>query len=200
MKKLVIHPNNPQSRLIEHAVNTLKQDQLIIYPSDIGYEFALTLQSKMALQQLQHINQKHEHLTLLCRNLSEVASYATINNTQHRLLKKHTPSSFGFIVNANKALPKKFVHSKSKAITIKVSDNPITQALLACLDAPLLSCPLTLPNHHNVYEVGYIDDVFGKHVGALIDVGELAAHTTTIIDITNAEAAVVQQGTLEWIN
>lgn len=87
MKKLVIHPNNPQSRLIEHAVNTLKQDQLIIYPSDIGYEFALTLQSKMALQQLQHINQKHEHLTLLCRNLSEVASYATINNAQHRLLK-----------------------------------------------------------------------------------------------------------------
>lgn len=198
MKKLNIHPQNPQARLIQQAVDVLKQDQLIIYPTELGYQFGLTLNAKSALQQLKQLEQQCENFTLLCRDLSEVATYANINNWQYRLLKKHTPSSFHFILDATKETPKKFLHPKTKTITIKVSDNPITLALLESLNTPLLSYQLIFPDN-KFYDAEEIENIFGKQVGALLDVGIITSHTATIIDITDIEPALVQQGSyMPW--
>lgn len=132
MQTLYIHPDNPQPRLIEQAAEALKNDQLIIYPTDTSYAFGCRLGAKQALEKLRLIRQlddKHQ-FTLLCRDLSEIATYATVDNQQFKQLKAHTPAAITFILNATKDVPKKLAHPKKKTIGIRV---PTTPFLRRCL-------------------------------------------------------------------
>lgn len=187
MKNLHIHPQNPQPRLLKQVVDELWQDKLIICPTELGYQFGLTLHAKNALQQLERITEPK--LTLLCRNLSELSNYANIDNAQHRLLKQHTPSPTIFMLHANKNVPKKFIDPKHKTIAISISHHPMILALLELLDAPLLVSPL-----YNQQTPEQIEDDLGKQVDVFINIGKLAIHTATMVDISGEMPTIVQQG------
>ena len=197
MQTLYIHPDNPQPRLIEQAAKLLQEDQLIIYPTDTSYAFGCRLGAKAALDKLKHIRElddKHQ-FTLLCRDLSEIATYATVDNVQFKQLKAHTPAPITFILNATKDVPKKLAHPKKKTIGIRVPSNPIAQALLAAMDEPILTSSLLLPNDDRVLDDPFdIEDLLGNQVDALINAGIKTTLLTTVVDMTQGHPEVIRQG------
>lgn len=206
MKSLYIHPDNPQPRLIDEVIRTLQTDGLIILPTDISYVFAVGLGSKNALDQLKRLrglDDKH-HFTLLCRDLSQVATYANVNNEQYRELKAHTPSAITFILNASKETPKKLAHPKKKTIGIRIAHTPIIIALLDTLDEPLLISSLILPNGDIPLDEPYdIEDKLDSHVDLFINIGTLATHTTTVVDMTATPPTLIRQGIVDvsgWVD
>ena len=197
MQTLYIHPDNPQPRLIEQAAKLLQEDQLIIYPTDTSYAFGCRLGAKAALDKLKHIRElddKHQ-FTLLCRDLSEIATYATVDNVQFKQLKAHTPAPITFILNATKDVPKKLAHPKKKTIGIRVPSNPIAQALLAAMDEPILTSSLLLPNDDRVLDDPFdIEELLGNQVDALINAGIKTTLLTTVVDMTQGHPEVIRQG------
>lgn len=197
MQVLYIHPENPQPRLIEQAVDLLRRDQLIIYPTDTSYAFGCRLGAKDALEKLKQIRElddKHQ-FTLLCRDLSEIANYATVDNIQFKQLKAHTPAPITFILNATKDVPKKLAHAKKKTIGIRVPSNPIAQALLAAMDEPILTSSLILPNKDNILDDPFeIEELLGNQIDGLINAGIKTTKLTTIVDMTSGRPEVIRQG------
>lgn len=197
MQTFYIHPDNPQPRLIEQAANALRNDQLLVYPTDTSYAFGCRLGAKDALNKLKHIRElddKHQ-FTLLCRDLSEIATYATVDNVQFKQLKAHTPAPITFILNATKDVPKKLAHPKKKTIGIRVPSNPIAQALLAAMDEPILTSSLLLPNDDRVLDDPFdIEELLGTQIDALINAGIKTTKLTTIIDMTSSQPELIRQG------
>lgn len=197
MQTLYIHPDNPQPRLIKQAVRALNNDELIIYPNDTGYAFALSLNAKNALQtlkQLRGLNDKHQ-FTLLCRDLSEIAAYAVVDNQQYRTLKAHTPSAITFILTASKDVPKKLAHPKKKTIGIRVPSNAVARMLLDEMNAPLLTSSLVLPDCADALEDPYdIEERLGTQVAVFLNTGLGARHLSSIVDMTTQPASLVRQG------
>lgn len=200
MQTLYIHPENPQPRLIQQVVTALKQDQLIIYPTDTSYAFGCQIGSKLALQKLKHIRQlddKHQ-FTLLCRDLSEIATYASIDNQQFKILKANTPAAITYILNATKDVPKKLAHAKKHSIGIHVPANPIAQAILAELNEPMLTSSIHLPNTELQTDDPFIiEQALSNQVDLMIDAGLLTTEQTTIIDMTNNSPMVIREGAVD---
>ena len=197
MQVFYIHPENPQPRLIEQAADLLRKDQLIIYPTDTSYAFGCRLGAKEALEKLKQIralDDKHQ-FTLLCRDLSEIANYAAVDNVQFKQLKAHTPAPITFVLNATKDVPKKLAHAKKKTIGIRVPSNPIAQALLEAMDEPILTSSLILPNRDDILDDPFeIEDLLGNQIDGLINAGIKTTKLTTIIDMTSGKPEVIRQG------
>lgn len=197
MDVFYIHPDNPQPRLIEQAADLLRKDQLIIYPTDTSYAFGCRLGAKDALtklKQIRELDDKHQ-FTLLCRDLSEIANYATVDNVQFKQLKAHTPAPITFILTATKDVPKKLAHAKKKTIGIRVPSNPIAQALLEAMDGPILTSSLILPNRDDILDDPFeIEDLLGNQIDGLINAGIKTTKLTTIIDMTSSRPELVRQG------
>lgn len=197
MEVLYIHPENPQPRLIEQVANLLRQDKLIVYPTDTSYAFGCRLGAKDALEKLKQIRElddKHQ-FTLLCRDISEIANYATVDNHQFKQLKAHTPAPITFILDATKDVPKKLAHTKKKTIGVRVPSNPIAQALLEAMDEPILTSSLIIPNFDGVMDDPFdIEELLGNQIDALINAGIKTTLLTTIVDMTNSQAEIIRQG------
>ncbi len=197
MQTFYIHPDNPQPRLIQQVAELLRKDQLIIYPTDTSYAFGCRLGAKDALEKLKQIRElddKHQ-FTLLCRDLSEIANFAVVDNLQFKQLKANTPAPITFILNATKDVPKKLAHPKKKTIGIRVPSNAIAQALLAVMDEPILTSSLILPNHDQILDDPFdIEELLGNQIDALINAGTQTTKLTTIVDMTSTQPEVIRQG------
>ena len=197
MQVFYIHPENPQPRLIEQVADLLRKDQLIIYPTDTSYAFGCRLGAKDALDKLKQIRElddKHQ-FTLLCRDLSEIANYAAVDNIQFKQLKALTPAPITFILNATKDVPKKLAHAKKKTIGIRVPSNPIAQALLEAMDEPILTSSLILPNRDDILDDPFeIEDLLGNQIDGLINAGIKTTKLTTIGDMTGSQPEIIRQG------
>ncbi len=194
---LEIHPENPQQRLINQAVTTLKQGGLIIYPTDSLYALGCHIGDKQAMQRIRRIREvddKH-HLTLICRDLSEIANYALIGNAQYRMLKALTPGPFTFILKATGEVPRRLQHPKRKTIGLRVPENAIAQQILAALGEPILSSTLILPDHDEpATDADEIYEALGNQVELVIDGGNCGIEATTVLDMVEETPELIRQG------
>lgn len=197
MQTAYIHPDNPQPRLIKQVAEALKQDKLIVYPTDTSYAFGCKIGSKEALARLKQIRALDDghQFTLLCRDLSEIATYATVDNQQFKLLKSMTPAAITFILNATKDVPKKLAHPKKKTIGIRVPSNPISQALLEEMNEPILTSSLILEDDDAILDDPFdIEEKLGNLIDVLVNAGIKTTKSTTIIDMTTDTATIIRQG------
>jgi tRNA threonylcarbamoyl adenosine modification protein (Sua5/YciO/YrdC/YwlC family) len=193
----VIHPDNPQVRLIREAVKIIKDGGVIVYPTDSAYAIGCQLANKEALERIRKLRQLDEkhNFTLVCRDLSELSTYATVDNAVFRLLKAHTPGPYTFILKATREVPKRLLHSKRQTIGMRVPDNKIVQALLSELNEPLMSVSLVLPDQEYPFaDAQDIYDVLNKHVDLIIDGGPCSVTPTTVIDLMEDVPQVLRKG------
>ena len=182
-----IHPDNPQARLLRQAATIIEDGGLIVYPTDSGYALGCRLGNKKGLERIRHLRQlDNEHnMTLVCRDLSELAKYAMVTNPIFRLLKAFTPGSYTFILNATRQVPKLMLHPKKKTLGLRVPDHTICLALLESLDAPIMSSTLILPGAEApLSEPDAILDLLGNQVDLVINGGNCSHEPTTIVDLT----------------
>ncbi|SMF20395.1 L-threonylcarbamoyladenylate synthase [Pseudogulbenkiania subflava] len=183
----VIHPDTPQARLIREAVKILREGGVIVYPTDSCYALGCLLGDKAAMERILDIRQldlKH-HLTLVCADLSELANYARVDNSQFRQLKAATPGSYTFILQATKEVPRRTLHPKRATIGLRVPEHPVALALLAELGEPILSCTLSLPGEGEALTDPYeIRERLERQVDLVIDGGWCGTEPTTVIDLT----------------
>ncbi len=182
-----VHPENPQQRLLKQAVVLLERGEVIAVPTDSSYALACHLDDKDAVDRLRRIRQvddKH-HLTLLCRDLSELANYAKVDNKQYRLLKAATPGPYTFLLEATKEVPRRVSHPQRKTIGLRVPDHTVLSELLALHGAPLLATTLIPPGETEpLNDAQEIRARFEKLIGAVIDAGACASEPTTVVDLT----------------
>ncbi|ADC63116.1 L-threonylcarbamoyladenylate synthase [Allochromatium vinosum] len=192
-----IHPDNPQPRLIRRAVEILLEGGVIVYPTDSSYALGCQIGEKSAMERIRRIRRlddKH-NFTLVCRDLSEIASYAKIDDQAYRMLKSLTPGAYTFIHEATKQVPRRLLHPKRKAIGLRVPDNEICRALLGELDQPILSTTLILPDHDEPLTDPYdMREALDKHVDLIIDGGFCGLEPTTVVDMTADPPALVRRG------
>jgi tRNA threonylcarbamoyl adenosine modification protein (Sua5/YciO/YrdC/YwlC family) len=193
----VIHPENPQPRLIHQTVEIIRNGGVIAYPTDASYALGCGLGDKEAQQRIRTIRGVDEGhpLTLICRDLAEISVYAKVDNRQFRLLKANTPGCYTFILEATREVPKRLQHPKRKTVGLRVPDHPILQALLAELGGPLLSSTLQLPGDDQPLNDPYdIRDLLERQVDLVVDGGYGDVDTTTVIDLSGETPALVRQG------
>lgn len=194
---LYIHPENPQARLIRQAVMLIRDGAVIAYPTDSAYALGCHLGDKPALERITRIrelNDKHS-FTLLCRDLSDIATYAKVDNATYRLLKAHTPGAYTFILNASSEVPRRILHPKRKTIGIRIPDHIICQALLAELDEPLLTTTLQLPGDTEpLNDPEIIRDRLGSRLELIIDGGYGTLEATTVVDLTGDAPVILREG------
>ena len=196
-----LQPDNPQPRLLKQAVAILNAGGVIAVPTDSSYAIACHLDDKAAadrLRQIRRVDEKH-HLTLLCRDLSEVANYARVDNKQYRLLKSATPGPFTFILEATREVPRRVSHPQRKTIGLRVPDHKVLLELLMLHGAPLLATTLIAPGETEALnDAQTIRERFEKQIGAVIDAGACPSQPTTVVDLTpmgsGDDPVVVRQG------
>jgi tRNA threonylcarbamoyl adenosine modification protein (Sua5/YciO/YrdC/YwlC family) len=189
-----IHPDNPQPRLLKQAVAIIRQGGVIAYPTDSAYALGCHLGDKDALQRIIRMRQLDErhHFTLMCRDLSEIATYAKVDNATYRLLKAHTPGAYTFILTASSEVPKRLMHPKRKTIGLRVPVHAICQGLLAELNEPLLTTTLQLPGATEpLFDPDEIVESLGKQLDLVINGGFGALMSTTVVDLTAESGAQV---------
>ncbi|MBT9433241.1 threonylcarbamoyl-AMP synthase [Candidatus Sodalis endolongispinus] len=192
-----LHPDNPQPRLVSQAVDLLRKGAVIVYPTDSGYALGCQLEDKTAMERICRIRQLdgHHNFTLVCRDLSELSTYAQVDNQAFRLMKNNTHGKYTFILKATKEVPLRMMSDKRKTIGLRVPANPIALALLEALDEPMMSTTLMLPgNDFAESDPESIRDRLGKQVDLVIHGGFLGQKPTTVIDLTDPTPQVVRQG------
>lgn len=192
-----IHPENPQPRLIKQAVDMLNKGSVIVYPTDSGYALGCKLEDKSAMERICRIRQLdgNHNFTLMCRDLSELSTYAHVDNTAFRLIKNNTPGNYTFILKATKEVPRRLMSEKRKTIGLRVPSNPIALELLEALNEPLMSTSLMLPgNDFTESDPEAIQDEIGKLVDLIIHGGYLGQQPTTVIDLTENTPEVIREG------
>jgi tRNA threonylcarbamoyl adenosine modification protein (Sua5/YciO/YrdC/YwlC family) len=192
-----VHPDNPQPRLLKQAAQILHGGGVVAVPTDSSYALVCHLDDKAAaeaLRRLRGVDDRH-HLTLLCRDLSELASYARVDNRQFRLLKLGTPGPFTFILEATKEVPRRLSHPSRRTIGLRVPDHRVTQALLEQLGQPLLATTLIAPGQTEpMNDAQEIRDHFQKQLQAVVDAGACPMQPTTVIDLTGPEPVILRVG------
>ena len=192
-----IHPDNPQLRLIKQAAHIIQSGGVVALPTDSCYALVCQLDDKSAVERLRRIrgiDEKH-HLTLLCRDLSELGVYARVDNRQFRLLKAATPGAYTFILEATKEVPRRLSHPSRKTIGLRVPEHRIVQCLLEELGQPLLGTTLTMPgDEDSLTDADTIRERLEKLVDLIVDGGVCAHGPTTVIDLTGDEPEVVRVG------
>jgi len=196
-----VHPDNPQPRLLKQAVALLERGGVLAVPTDSSYALACHLDDKTAadrLRQIRGVDDKH-HLTLLCRDLSELANYARVDNRQYRLLKSATPGAYTFILEATREVPRRVSHPQRKTIGLRVPAHRALQELLAQHGAPLLATTLMAPGESDsINDAHEIRERFERQLAGVLDAGACPSQPTTVIDLTpmgtGGEAVVVREG------
>lgn len=192
-----IHPVNPQPRLIRQAVEIVRQGGLIAYPTDSAYALGCQVGDRMALDRIRAIRRldKDHNFTLMCRDLSEVATYAKVDNLRFRLIKKYTPGPFTFVLEATSEVPRRLKHPKRKTIGLRVPDNPIALALMEELGAPLMTSTLLLPGDGlPMTDPHDIRETLEHELELVIDGGFCGMEPTTVVDLTGESPVIVRQG------
>ena len=192
-----VHPDNPQLRLVKQAAQVIHAGGIVALPTDSCYALVCHLDDKeavMRLRRLRGVDDKH-HLTLLCRDLSEIAQYAKVDNRQYRLLKAATPGPYTFILEATREVPRRLSHPSRKTIGLRVPENRIAHALLEELGQPLLGTTLILPGDDEALtDAETIRDRLERQIDLVIDGGACSLEATTIIDLSDDEPVLVRQG------
>jgi len=192
-----VHPDNPHPRLLKQAVALLEKGGVLAVPTDSSYALVCHLDDKAAADQLRRIrgvDDKH-HLTLLCRDLSELANYARVDNAQFRMVKAATPGPYTFILEASKEVPRRLSHPSRKTIGLRVPEHKTLQDLLALLGAPLLATTLIPPGETEALnDAQEIRERFEHQLAGVIDAGACALEPTTVVDLSNGDVELVRQG------
>ncbi|XVS61273.1 L-threonylcarbamoyladenylate synthase [Actinosynnema sp. CA-299493] len=192
-----VHPVNPQRRTIDQAVELIKSDGLIAYPTDSCYALGCRLGNKAGLdriRQIRHLDDRH-HFTLMCRDFSQLGQFVHVDNAVFRAIKAATPGSYTFILPATTEVPRRLMHAKKKTVGARIPDHPVAQALLAQLGEPLLSSTLLLPDQDEPLVHGWdIKERLDHVVDAVLDAGDCGTVPTTVVDFSQGEPEVVRHG------
>ena len=194
---LNIHAKNPQLRLVKQAVEIIKDGGVMIYPTDSAYALGCRIGNKAALQKISQIRQfdSRHNFTLVCRDLSEIALYAKVDNSAYRLLKAYTPGAYTFILRATSEVPRLLMHPKRKTIGVRVPQHPVVASLLGELDEPILSSTLIMPGEENPpYEIDVIKDGLKHTVDLIIDSGFCGLEATTVVDLIDGTPRLLRAG------
>ena len=195
--RLVVHPKNPQQRLIARAAQELAEGHVIVYPTDSSYALGCALGDKTALDRIRQIRgtEIDHDFTLVCRDLSEISTYARVDNAAYRLLKSLTPGPYTFILRATSETPKRLQNPKKKTIGIRVPDNEIVRALLTEVASPIMSSTLMLPG--DLLPLSDPDEIVervGNRIDALVDGGAGGIEPTTVLDLSGGGVEVIRKG------
>lgn len=194
---LEIHPDNPQLRLVKQVVACVRDGGVIVYPTDSAYALGCMVGNKAALESIVRIRQvdKGHNFTLVCRDLSEIATYARVDNSSYRLLKAHTPAPYTFILKATSEVPRLMQHPKRKTIGIRVPAHPVVAAILGELDAPLLSSSLIMPGEQEpLFDIEDIQARLGHQVDLIVDSGFCGREATTVVDLEEGVPSILRLG------
>ena len=194
---LNVHPENPQRRLVQLAVDALQAGGLVVYPTDTTYALGCHIGDKSALERIIALRRLHKshQFTLACRDLSELGTYARVDNSSYRLLKRATPGPFTFVLKATKEVPKRLVHVKRRTIGIRVPDHPIAMLLLEMMGEPIMTTTLRIPGASEPYrEAQDIYTDIGNRVDVVIDGGPCGVEVSTVVDLTGPQPEVVRAG------
>lgn len=195
--RLHIHPETPQQRLLRQAADGLSRGDIIVYPTDSSYALGCAVGDKAALDRIRQIRatEVDHDFTLVCRDLSEIATYARVDNSAYRLLKKLTPGPYTFILKATSEVPKRLQNPKRKSVGIRVPGNRIAQGLLAEVGAPIMSSTLMLPGDDiALTDPDEIADRVGSRVDFILDGGACGLEPTTVLDLSGPELVIVRRG------
>ena len=193
----VIHPVNPQPRLIRQAAEIVRAGGVIVYPTDSCYALGCHIGDKAAMERMRVIRQVDErhHFSLVCRDLSEIATYAKVDNRQYRLLKAATPGCYAFILEATREVPRRLQHPSRRTIGLRVPDHPVVHALLAELNEPLLSSTMIMPGEDvPLNDPHEIRERLDHHVDLILDAGSCGVEPTTVVNLTGPEPVIVRAG------
>ncbi|MDM1020951.1 L-threonylcarbamoyladenylate synthase [Acinetobacter sp. VNK23] len=197
MLHLHIHPENPQARLITQAVERIRAGDVVVYPTDAAYAIGCQIGNKNAMEriaQIRGLGPKHQY-AIMCCDLSDIATYAKVDNAMYRLLKNNTPAVTTFILPATSEVPKRLMHPKKKTIGLRIPSNPIAQALLKELGEPLLTSTLILPDQADPLDDPFdIENQLGKRIDVFVDGGFGTLSTTSIVDLSGESPVVVRRG------
>ncbi|MEH6444046.1 MAG: L-threonylcarbamoyladenylate synthase [Oceanospirillaceae bacterium] len=192
-----IHPQNPQKRLIQQAVEIIKNGGVVVYPTDCAYAIGCHLGDKTAVDKIKKIRKlddKH-NFTLVCRDLSELGTYAKVNNQQYRILKNHTPGAYTFILRATSEVPKRLLHAKRKTIGLRIPDSNIALEIMRELGEPIMSTSLILPGESEPLTDPYeIRDILQHHVDLVIDGGFCGMEATSVINLVEDVPEIIREG------
>ena len=194
---LQVHPENPEPRRIKQAVQVLMKGGVIVYPTDSTYALGCHIGDKAALNRIRQLRKLHDrhNFTLVCEDLSSLASYARVNNSAYRILKAYTPGPYTFILKATPEVPRRLMHPKRKTIGLRVPDHPVALALLHTFGEPIMSTSLILPDEDEQITDPYeIRLKLGKLVDLIIDSGPCGLEPTTMIDLVEGVPVVVRHG------
>lgn len=198
MAKLIeIHPANPQQRRVVEIVEIIRRGGLIAYPTDSSYAFGCHIGDKRAIERIHRIRRtdKKHNFTLICRDLSEISSYARIDNWAYRLLKSMTPGPYTFILPATREVPKRLQNPKRRTIGLRVPDHPLVQAMLETLGEPIMSSTLSLPGESMpMTDPVEIEERIGQQIDAIVDAGPAGLEPTSVLDMTSGSVEVLRQG------
>lgn len=192
-----IHPETPQARLIQQAVSIIQGGGVIVYPTDSAYALGCQLGDKKAMERIRRIRslQENHNFTLVCRDLSELGTYAHVDNTTYRLLRHATPGPYTFVLEATREVPRRLIQPKRKTIGLRVPDHPIPQALLHALNEPLMSATLIMPRDDYPMTDPYdIRDSLEHEVDLVIDGGFCGLEASSVVDLTGATPVVLRAG------
>ncbi len=192
-----IHPENPQQRLISKVVDCLHRGGVVAYPTDSVYALGCHIGDKQAMDRIRAIRKldKHHNFTLMCKDLSELANYARVDNTAYRALKATTPGAFTFVLKASSEVPRRLMHPKRKTIGIRVPQSNIVMSMLDSLQEPMMSVTLIMPEDEYPMTDAYeINQVLGSQVDMVIDGGYCGMEPTTVIDMTDDVPVLLRQG------
>lgn len=192
-----LHRTHPEIRLIKRAVEIVRKGGLIAYPTDSCYALGCHIGDKNAMERIRHIRgvDERHHFTLVCRDLSDIGTFAKVNNAQYRLLKAHTPGTFTFILDATRELPRRLAHPKRATVGVRVPEHPVTHALLTELNEPLLSSTLMLPgDEYPLNDAEAIRARLEHQVDLILDGGTCGIEPTTVIDLSGPEPILIRKG------
>ena len=192
-----IHPTHPQARLVRRAADIVRGEGLIAYPTDSCYAIGCLATASKAVERLRRLRgfDDRHHLTLMCRDLSEIAKYALVDDARFRLIKSAAPGSYTFILRARREVPRRVVHPKRKTIGVRIPGHPVAHALLAELGEPMLSATLSLPGDTEpLWDAQDIRERLERQIDLVIDAGSCGVEASTVIDLTGDSPVVLRIG------
>lgn len=192
-----VHPVTPEVRLLARAAEVVRRGGVIAYPTDSTYALGCRLEDKAAAESLRRLHpaERHHPFTLMCRDLSEIATYAHVDNSSYRLLRSLTPGPYTFVLPATREVPRRLVHPRRKQIGIRVPDHPVAQGLLRELGQPLMSATVVVDGDYNVLaDADAVALTYGRQLDLIVDGGPSPAEPTTVLKLADGEVTVLRQG------
>lgn len=196
-EQISIHPVNPEPRKVQRVADVIRRGGLVVYPTDSCYAFGFHMGDKAPIKEIQRIRQtdKKHNFTLVCRDLSEIAAYAKVDNWCYRSLKAHTPGPYTFILQATRDVPRRLQNEKRKTVGIRIPEHPITQALLEELGEPIMSSTLLMPGDElPMTDCDEMAHRLRGEVDLIVDGGSCGIEPTTVIDLTGSFPVILREG------